>query len=149
MEPSKDDIDVYKELSPFLMTALGELDRADLFEADSDYDGMLGEAVWDLLLAFDDANHSGFSAMLTADIFHRLVRGETLTPLTDNPDEWIHIAESDNVWQSCRDTSCFSTDGGVSYYDIDEDQGRLRRFLLRHTDDWWFAKHHMTEDHRG
>ena len=100
-----------------------ELRLAGLFDEDSDYNGMLGEAVLELMQAFGDQGHSGFSAALTIDLFKRLASFEALTELTNNPDEWNDISEyqgGEPGWQSARMPSCFSTDGGVTYYDLDE-----------------------------
>lgn len=104
-----------------------ELELAGLFDQDSDYEGMLGEAVLELMQTFSSQGHSGFSALLTADIFGRLVKWEPLTELTDNPNEWNDLREEfdpgDVVgmeFQSNRKPSCFSSDGGKTYYDLDE-----------------------------
>lgn len=35
------------------------------------------------------------------------------------------------TWQNTRSSSCFSEDGGKTYYDINEDQPWWRRWLLR------------------
>jgi len=116
-------------------THIKELERAGLFDKDSDYDGMIGEAVKELLEVFGKQGHSGFSANYTASIFYRLIKGEPLTPLTDNPDEWMEV--TDNVFQSKRvsnvfidktisekpyilDGKAFSDDGGKSYFTSSE-----------------------------
>lgn len=107
-----------------------ELRRAKLLDKDGAYDGMLGEAVTELLLVFQKQGHSGMSAAYTADIFHRLIKGEPLSPLTDAPDEWVEVSEG--VYQSRRvshvfrekpemrpytiDGKAFSDDGGETYY---------------------------------
>lgn len=46
-----------------------------------------------------------------------LLRGEPLTPLTANPDEWVDrspVAGSP-LWQNIRDSRAFSEDGGRTY----------------------------------
>lgn len=109
-----------------------ELERAGLFKKDSDYEGMIGEAVKELLLVFQKQGHSGFSAQQTAEIFRRLVKGEPLSPLTDSPDEWNEV--SAGLYQSNRasfvfidrkledkrpytiEGKAFSDDGGQSYF---------------------------------
>jgi len=99
-----------------------ELKLAGLFSKDSDYEGMLGEAVLELMEVFANQGHSGSSAMLTADLFGRLAKFDVLTELTDNPDEWNDISEYSEgpMWQSKKKPSVFSEDGGQTYYDLDE-----------------------------
>ena len=92
---------------------------------------MLGEAVMELMSKFADQGHSGFSAMLTTDLFSKLSSYKPLTELTNNPDEWQSVMEyyggpekdvKGMEFQSRRSPSCFSTDGGKTYYDLDEMQ---------------------------
>jgi hypothetical protein len=95
-----------------------ELELAGLFDADSDYNGEVGKAVMELMDVFTNQGHSGFSAMLVADLFHRLVKGEILTPLTGKSNEWMEVA--DNLYQNKRRFSVFATDkNGTDAYDID------------------------------
>lgn len=94
--------------------AWDELNRAGAFTADTDfYGGMTGRAVMDLVAVFVEQGHSGHSASLVADAFHRLVMFQPLGPLTDDPDEWMEVA--DGLWQSRRKPEAFSRDGGVTY----------------------------------
>lgn len=65
-----------------------ELEAAGLFDADADYNGAIGEAVMELMQTFENQNHSGFSAMLTLNLFERLSKGRPLTPLTGKDWEW-------------------------------------------------------------
>ena len=51
-----------------------ELERAGLFKKDSDYGGMIGDAVKELLLVFQKQGHSGYSAQVTATIFGKLIK---------------------------------------------------------------------------
>lgn len=101
-----------------------ELRAAGLFDKDSDYDGAIGEQVMKLIRALDEG-HSGGSMSITLAAFDRVVRFKTLTPITSDPAEWIEIDKgmrSDPavpVWQNRRQSSCFSTDGGQTHYDID------------------------------
>lgn len=108
-----------------------ELKRAGLFGSDSDYGGMIGEAVKELLLTFQKQGHSGSSAQITAHLFYKLIKGEPLSPLTNDPSEWMEV--TDNILQSRRvsnvfidkdksdkpytlDGKAFSDDGGVTYF---------------------------------
>lgn len=112
------------EGSSFVTWARSEIERAGLFDQDSDYEGMLGTEVMRMVETFSAAGHSGFSAQLAASIFARLSAWKPLTPITDAPDEWMHIDEDmagePNLWQSRRQPSLFSHDGGKTYYDLDE-----------------------------
>jgi hypothetical protein len=93
-----------------------ELDAAGLFDKDSDYNGMLGEAVIELVKVFADQDHSGMSATMTRQLFDELVQFNNLTPLSNNPYEWTEVADS--LWQSKRRASVFSHDGGMTWYDL-------------------------------
>ena len=95
--------------------AWDELNRAGAFTADTDfYGGMTGRAVMDLVAVFVEQGHSGGSASLVADAFHRLVMFQPLGPLTDDPDEWMEV--TDGLWQSRRKPEAFSRDGGKTYH---------------------------------
>lgn len=110
-------------------TMIQELEFAGLFSKDSDYEGMIGEAVKELLLVFQKQGHSGGSAYMVASLFHKLVKGDVLSPLTSDPREWMEV--SHGVWQSKRcshvfregssdpysiEGKSFSDDGGKSYF---------------------------------
>lgn len=94
--------------------AWDELDRAGLFDRDSDYDGMLGRAVMDLVNVFVGQEHSGASAYIVSALFVDLVQFKPLSPLTDAADEWFQ--HDDSLWQSTRRADAFSADGGKTYY---------------------------------
>jgi hypothetical protein len=121
--------------SNFVSWARDELRRAGLFDEDADYGGMLGEEVMRMVETFDEAGHSGFSAQMAASIFARLSAWKPLTPISDDPDEWMHIDEDmagdATTWQSRRSPSLFSCDGGKRYYDIDERRSWWRRHIIR------------------
>jgi hypothetical protein len=108
-----------------------ELEKAGLLSKNSDYEGMVGEAVKELLLVFQKQGHSGYSAQLTASIFHKLIKGEPLSPLTSEPSEWMEVGL--DILQNMRssyvfidkgksnrpytiDGKCFSDDGGKTYF---------------------------------
>jgi hypothetical protein len=73
--------------------AKDELTRAGLFDKDSDYGGMLGEAVMKMMEVFAAEGHSGFSANMAISIFSKVARFEPLTPLTGEDDEWHEVGE--------------------------------------------------------
>lgn len=112
-------------------TFIDELKRAGLLDKDSAYNGMIGDAVKELLLVFQKQGHSGFSAQLTASIFGKLIKGQALSPLTDKSDEWMEV--SSGLFQSKRishvfidkntstkpytiDGKAFSDDNGKTYF---------------------------------
>ena len=99
-----------------------ELTRAGLFDRDSDYKGMIGEAVLELVEKFAEQGHSGFSAHLTLEVFQRVASFKTLTPITCDPSEWNYIndMQSEPLWQNRRQCDCFSEDGGKTYYSVDD-----------------------------
>lgn len=79
----------------------------------------------ELLKVFVKAGHSGMSAEVTLNIFNKLARQENLTPLTNNPDEWINCGDRfNNSYQSKRNSSCFSDDGLKTYHNINEPKPR-------------------------
>ena len=108
-----------------------ELTRAGLFDTDSDYNGMLGHAVMELMKVFANQGHSGFSAQCTRELFNQLADYKVLSPITDNPSEWMDVAEYFDVnhpaiWQNRRDPSLFSNDGGKTYYSVDDSDRELK-----------------------
>ena len=102
-----------------------ELRLAGMFDDDV-YEGMLANAVMDLIRVFSDQGHSGMSAEFTMQMFERVGRFKPLTPLTDNPDEWIEVGPS--LWQATRDSEAFSNDGGKTYR-LNSDHETLHRSL--------------------
>ena len=55
------------------------LEMAGFFSKDSDYGGMLGEAVMKLVNTHFDEGHSGFSHEYALHLFNKVVRGHALT----------------------------------------------------------------------
>lgn len=75
--------------------------------------------------AFSSFGHSGGSASIAIPMLNDLLNYRNLTPLTDDPDEWMHVAEdvwgeAGGIWQSRRNPEAFSRDGGKSYYLLSE-----------------------------
>lgn len=97
-----------------------ELREAGLFDEGSDYDGMVGGAVMELVKVFAAQGHSGMSAHMTIDLFHRVASYKTLVPLPDPmiATEYQHVHEQ--TLQSTRRSSVFSEDSGKTWYDIDK-----------------------------
>lgn len=119
-------------MSNLVTHAERELRAAGLFDPKSDYDGMLGQCVLDLVKKFAEQGHSGFSAHLTISLFKQVASFKTLGPLTQDTSEWMEVAGDDpKTWQSLRQSSCFSLDGGKTYYDLDGPRPLWRRLLVR------------------
>lgn len=72
--------------------------------------------------AFASYGHSDGSASVAIEQLHRLLQFKTLSPVTSDPDEWVDRSEMSNtpLWQNKRDSSCFSTDGGQTWYSLDD-----------------------------
>lgn len=109
-----------------------ELRRAGLFDTDSDYGGMLGRSVMKMVEVFAAEGHSGYSASMALAAFNRVARFQTLTPLTNDPAEWMDVKEFDpsgpGVWQNRRDSSYFSNDGGKTGYSVDDPERKVITF---------------------
>lgn len=99
-----------------------EIKLAELDLPSSDYNGMIGKAVIELVEAFAKQGHSGFSAAWTKQLFEKLTSFENLTELTNDPAEWTDVSEQTGspLWQSKRRSDAFSFDGGVNYYILEE-----------------------------
>ena len=107
-------------MSNLVNHAQRELELASLFRKDSDYGGMLGEAVLKLIKVFSRQGHSGFSANMAISIFERLAKFEPLTPLTGEANEWEDVG--DDTQQNRRCSHVFKRNGQA--YDI---SGRVFR----------------------
>lgn len=112
--------------------AIKELTLAKLFDKDSVYGGMVGEAVRELIEVFSRQGHSGASASMIRQIFNILAAFKPLTSLTGNDDEWTEVGNG--VFQNNRcstifkqadrfegkpyniEGKVFSDDGGNSWY---------------------------------
>lgn len=69
--------------------------------------------------AFTDYGHSGGSSHYAISYLVRLLRFEPLTPLTDDPEEWVDRSTETglpNWWQNIRDGRAMSHDGGRTYW---------------------------------
>lgn len=97
--------------------ARSEMQRAGLFDEDSDYGGMLGEAVLKMIGVFEDEGHSGASASMAISIFERVARFEPLTPLTGADDEWREVSPGGS--QNVRCSHVFKDGRDGPAYDIE------------------------------
>jgi len=83
------------------------------------------EGYLEIFRAWGRMGHSGGSASIAIPVINALLLGRNLTPLTDDPDEWIQHDESvwgapGGVYQNKRNGEAFSTDGGKTYYLLSE-----------------------------
>jgi len=104
-----------KDTSCLLQYAETELEAAGWFKAGGMYGGELGKAVVELIKKFSDQEHSGMSAGIAINLFHRLSKYKPLTPLTGEDDEWTEVGT--DVFQNKRCFSVFRRDGEA--YNID------------------------------
>ena len=99
-----------------------ELRAAGLFDADSDYGGLVGGAVMELVKVFGRQGHSGASAPMVRGIFNKVAAFEPLGPLTGADDEWVNV--HGDTYQNKRCSHVFKEGKGGAAYDID---GRIFR----------------------
>jgi len=72
---------------------------------------------------FSEFGHSGETAEHTLEVLEQLLRYRNLTPLTDDPKEWVDVSgyfEGKSIWQSIRNSEAFSADGGKTYSVLSE-----------------------------
>lgn len=95
-----------------------ELELSGQFAEDPAYAQSIVAAV----AAFASYGHSGGSASVAIEQLHRLLRGEALTPLTDDPAEWEDRTEMSSRpwWQNRRDGRAMSHDGGKTFWMVED-----------------------------
>jgi hypothetical protein len=96
--------------------------------SDEKYVQRIGNCVYEICKLFAGQGHSGLSASITLQLLDELlIKSNTLSPLTNNPDEWMDVTEMNGykLHQSKRKFSCFSNDGLNTYYDIDDENREL------------------------
>lgn len=80
------------------------------------------------IAAFMSYGHSGGSFFAMLPVLNVLLKKENLSPLTDDPEEWIHH-EADmwdgktGIWQNKRNPKMFSKDDGKTYFDVENPEG--------------------------
>jgi hypothetical protein len=93
-----------------------ELELSGQYAEDPEY----SESIIKAIEAFASYGHSGGSAMVAREQLHALLGYKPLSPLTDDPAEWIDQSEVSGtpMWQNKRDPSVFSADGGKTHYTV-------------------------------
>jgi multidrug efflux pump subunit AcrA (membrane-fusion protein) len=79
--------------------------------------------VLELIEVFAKQGHSGFSAFATLETFNLLANFKNIKALTNNPEEWVDVTSFGNgkkLYQSKRNSACFSEDDLKTYYDTSE-----------------------------
>jgi hypothetical protein len=100
-----------------------ELELAGLFDEDSDYGGMIGEAVMELVRVFASQGHSGFSAPWVLELFNKVAHHKCITP--NDHSEYADIGDFYGSGpgihlQDKRDCAWFSDDGGKTWYNVND-----------------------------
>lgn len=86
-------------------------------DASASWGNMCGDSVLELFEVFSKQGHSGASASFTANYFNELVKGNTLSPLTGEDDEWIKLDYNDDTcYQNKRCFAVFKNVEGKAYY---------------------------------
>ena len=92
-----------------------EMKAAGLHEPDSDYGGILYEAVMELVRVFAKQGHSGSSAARVIAIFSKVAGFKNLTPLTGEDSEWNDVGNG--MLQNNRVSAVFKEkESGRAYY---------------------------------
>lgn len=102
--------------------------KMEMAGKDFGYDGMIADAVLDLIRTFAAQGHSGGSAPTTIGLFSKLASYEPLGPLTGEDNEWNEVGEEDGnkVYQNRRCSHVFKQANRFNgqAYDL---QGRVFR----------------------
>jgi len=92
-----------------------ELKAAGLYDSDSDYGGMLAEAVMKLLEVHVEEGHSGASNSMVINLFSKLANQEPLGPLTGEDGEWGEPYDHEGTRQNKRCSHVFMNADGSAY----------------------------------
>lgn len=106
-----------EEKSPLVIHAEKELRLAGWYNKDSDYGGMIPEAVMELINVFAKQGHSGSSAKIVNGLFTRLADFKNLLGLTGEADEWQEVG--DGFEQNTRVSSVFREQDTKKCYYLD------------------------------
>jgi hypothetical protein len=117
-----------------------ELDKESNPDNFDDYANEVGKCAYEICKVFCNQGHSGMSASLTLQLIETLLKGETLTPLTNNPEEWVDVAgycsdtDCSPMYQNKRNSACFSTDLKTYYNIYEETPPNVNRVFHKLTD---------------
>jgi hypothetical protein len=100
-----------------------ELRLIGMFGEDSDYGGLVGNAVMELMETFSNQGHSGYSAGIVSSLFSKLAKYEPLSPLTGEDDEWDDVSSlgdiGEKLYQNNRNSAVFKDGKDGQAYIID------------------------------
>ena len=89
------------------------------YDGIDEYNNMAKAAIMELLTTFANQGHSGFSANYIVNLFNKLAKYETLSPLTGNDDEWNDVSDMSGdrktLFQNNRDGRVFKNDDGAFF----------------------------------
>lgn len=94
-----------------------ELRLAGFYSADSDYGGMLPDAVLELIDVFTKQGHSGGSAASVIGLLKTLASYKILAPITDSAEEWVETGN--RVYQHKRLSAVFKHGENSKPYYLD------------------------------
>lgn len=104
-----------------------------------------------MIQIFADMGHSGGSASVFIPTLNQLLQFKNLTPLTDDPDEWINHTPDmwdgvNGVYQNKRNGEAFSNDGGKTYYLLSEGGSDQHRAPLHESEQVMFSPNEEKEE---
>ena len=89
------------------------------YDGKDEYNNMAKAAIMELLTTFANQGHSGFSANYIVNLFNKLAKYETLSPLKGNDDEWGDVSDMSGdrktLFQNNRDGRVFKNDDGAFF----------------------------------
>lgn len=94
----------------------------------------LTEGYLEVIRAFEKMQLDGGSVQIGIAVITGILEFQNLSPLTDNPDEWIEIV--DGTWQNKRNGEAFSSDGGRTYYLLSERSHGMKNAPIRFSRHW-------------
>lgn len=112
--------------SNLVIHAETELKLAGLYDKDSHYEGMLAEAVIELIKVFSKQGHSGYSAQITRWLFNKLANFENLMPV--KLEDFVQCDLDNKVWQCKRNSDLFLNDDKTGYYSVDDKERKVKYF---------------------
>lgn len=89
------------------------------------------EPLLNVLQTFEAIDHVPGTLHITTQVLIKLIEHKSLSPLTDNPDEWEEFGGKNEtgypgpMWRSRRDVEAYSFDRGHTYYRVTENTRRF------------------------